>query len=91
MLFLLRESYLVSIRTPQRSAEQHARAAAEAGERWIPEVHQASAAEHRLRRMLAEPDAWDDLGDTDRNIARFAAALDDAATTLPGSLARRRR
>ncbi|MFD6549064.1 NACHT domain-containing protein [Streptomyces sp. NPDC058398] len=85
---LLRGSYFGSlVLTPERLAEQHARAAAEAGERWIPEVHQASAAEHRLRRMLAEPDAWDDLGDTDRNIARFAAALDDAATTLPAPLA----
>ncbi|MFK4189214.1 NACHT domain-containing protein [Streptomyces sparsogenes] len=85
---LLRESYFGSlVLTPERLAEQHARAAAEAGERWIPEAHQASAAEHRLRRMLAEADAWDDLGDTNRNIARFEAALDDAATTLPGPLA----
>ncbi|MDG5808550.1 hypothetical protein P9869_39080 [Streptomyces ossamyceticus] len=85
---LLRESYFGSlVLTPERLAEQHARAAAEAGERWIPEVHQASAAEHRLRRMLAEPDAWDDLGDANRNIARFEAALDDAATTLPAPLA----
>ncbi|MCX5327775.1 hypothetical protein [Streptomyces sp. NBC_00120] len=84
---LLRDSYFGSlILTPERLAEQHARAAAEAGERWIPEVHQTSAAEHRLRRMLAEPDAWDDLGDADRNISRFAAAFDDAATTLPAPL-----
>ncbi|MEV7283036.1 hypothetical protein AB0O01_00450 [Streptomyces sp. NPDC093252] len=85
---LLRESYFGSlVLTPQRLAEQHERAAAEAGERWIPEVHQASAAEHRLRRMLAEPDAWDDLSDTHHNIARFEAALDDAAITLPAPLA----
>ncbi|NGN62564.1 hypothetical protein G5C51_01415 [Streptomyces sp. A7024] len=85
---MLREAYFGSlVLTPERLAEQHARAAAEAGERWIPEVHQASAAEHRLRRMLAEPDAWDDLSDTNRNIARFEAALGDAATALPAPLA----
>ncbi|MFW3469902.1 hypothetical protein ACN24M_00070 [Streptomyces microflavus] len=84
---MLRESYFGSlVLTPERLAEQHARAAAEAGERWIPQVHQASAAEHRLRRMLAEPDAWDDLGDTDHHIARFEAALNDAAP-VPDPLA----
>ncbi|MEV5177095.1 hypothetical protein AB0L10_39905 [Streptomyces flaveolus] len=85
---VLREAYFGSlILTPERLAEQHERAAAEVGERWVPEVHQTSAAEHRLRRMLAEPDAWDDLGDASGNIARFEAALDDAATTLPSPLA----
>ncbi|MFE0181229.1 NACHT domain-containing protein [Streptomyces olivaceus] len=85
---LLRESYFGSlVLTPERLAEQHERAAAEAGERWIPEVHQASAAERRLRRMLAEPDAWDDLSDTHHNIARFEAALDGVAITMPPPLA----
>lgn len=85
---LLREAYFgLLILTSERLAEQHVGAAAEAGERWIPEVHQASLAERRLRRMLAEPDAWDDLNDVGREIARFEAAVVETTKALDAPLA----
>lgn len=85
---LLREAYFGSlILTQERLADQHAGAAAEAGERWIPEVHQASIAEHRLRRMLAEPQAWNDLQDVRREIGRVAEVVSKTAKKLEGPLA----
>jgi hypothetical protein len=85
---LLREAYFGSlILTPERLIDQQARAAAEAGERWTPEVHQASPAERRLRRMLAEPEAWDDLQDNGREIGRWATAVGETTTRLDAALA----
>ena len=85
---LLREAYFGPlVLTPERLADQHAKAAAEAGDRWIPQAHQATATEHRLRRMLAEADAWDDLSDVTDNINRFQKALEDTIPALQGPLA----
>ncbi|MEU1647264.1 NACHT domain-containing protein [Micromonospora zamorensis] len=79
---LLRETYFGQlILTPQRLAELHALAAEEIRPRWLPEVHQISHAEQRLRRMLAEPDAWLDLDDAGMVVTRYA---DMVAALTPG-------
>ncbi|MFD5901032.1 NACHT domain-containing protein [Streptomyces microflavus] len=86
---LLREAYFGSlVLTPERLASQHERAAAEAGERWVPTLHQTSAAEQQVRRMLAEREAWEGhLSSATNAIARFQAALVDPSPPLPDPIA----
>lgn len=77
----LRQAYFGSlILTPERLAAEHAHAAAAIQNRWIPEVHQATDAERDLRRMLVQPDAWEDLADVGADIERFAK---DVAAAVP--------
>jgi len=78
---LLRETYFGElILTKDRLADIEARAAAEVGERWMPDVHQPALAERRLRQMLAEPQAWANAQDAGREIGRFATAVEDTMT-----------
>lgn len=85
---LLREAYFGDlILTSDRLAHAHQRAAAAAGDRWTPEVHQPSDAERHLRRMLAERDPWEHLKNAGSDINRFAAAVTEASATLDEPLA----
>jgi hypothetical protein len=59
---LLRETYFGDlVLTPDRLESLKNLALADVRERWFPEVHQTSPAETTLRRMLAEPGAWEHL------------------------------
>lgn len=85
---LLREAYFGElILTSDRLADLHERAAAEVGERWMPDVHLPPPAERVLRKMLGEPEAWNDLNDYSNNIERYLQAVPDMSTDLDGSLA----
>ncbi|HLI56007.1 MAG TPA: hypothetical protein VKY26_03130, partial [Actinomycetota bacterium] len=85
---LLREAYFGDlILTPDRLADAHQRAAAAAGDRWAPEVHQPSDTERCLRRMLAERDLWEHLSNAGGEINRFTAALMEASHQLDEPLA----
>src|SRR6266545_1945310 len=80
---LLREAYFGNlILTPDRLADAHQRAAAAAGNRWTPEVHQPSDAERHLRRMLAEHDLWEHLKNAGSDINRFTAAVTEVSRNL---------
>jgi len=85
---LLRESFFGAlVLTPERLEALHIAAAAEVGDRWLPEVHQQLPAETTLRRMLAEPDAWKTLSVAASDIARFSAAAIDQMASLEPALA----
>ncbi|EUA27791.1 MULTISPECIES: hypothetical protein [Mycobacterium] len=85
---LLRQAYFGNlVLTPDRLAAQHRLAAAEVGERWMPEVNQDSAAEQRLRRILADGEWWQVLGVVASEIERFALAVEEAMTPLDETLA----
>jgi len=85
---LLREAYFGDlILTPNRLADAHERAAAAAGDRWTPEVHQPSDAERHLRRMLAEGDRWEHLKNVGSDIDRFTEAVTEASRDLDEPLA----
>ncbi|WP_206473964.1 NACHT domain-containing NTPase [Dietzia sp. KRD202] len=59
---LLRQTYFGDlVLTPGRLETNKDYALAEVRERWFPEVHQTSVAEMTLRRMLAEPGAWEQI------------------------------
>lgn len=82
-LLSLREAYFGElVLTPDRLAEEHRRATAGIKERWMPEVHQTSGGERAVRRMLAQPDAWQDLGNAGAEIARFSKAVAVFVATL---------
>lgn len=85
---LLRETYFGSlILTPERLAAEHALAAAEVKERWIPAVHTAPDGETELRRILAQPDAWTDLADLGADLGRFTEVVRGGVATVPAELA----
>jgi hypothetical protein len=79
----LRQAYFGElVLTPERLSSEHSRMTAAIKDRWIPEVHQSSDGEYAVRRMLAQPDAWQDLADIDADIARFSKAVRAAVPGL---------
>jgi len=52
-------------------------------ERWFPEVHQTSPAEITLRRMLAEPGAWEHLEVVGSEITTLAAIIESDVEATP--------
>lgn len=73
---LFRQTYFGDlVLTPDRLETLNNRALADVRERWFPEVHQTSPAEMTLRRMLAEPGAWEHLEVVGSEINSLAAII----------------
>lgn len=84
----LREAYFGElILTPERLRAEHEHATATVKDRWIPQVHQITDTEQVLRRMLAQPDAWNDLVDVDTDIGRFHRDVTSAVPQLDAATA----
>lgn len=86
---LLRETYFGDlVLTPDRLTDARGTAVEEVRDRWFPEVHQSTAAEQTLRRMLAEPEAWTDLAEISDDINDLIRAIQThvAATPLPAGV-----
>ncbi|MFC9471972.1 hypothetical protein ACFTS5_07250 [Nocardia sp. NPDC056952] len=85
---LLREAYFGElVLTPHRLTELQQAAVEEVGERWFPQVHQTTAAEDTLQRMLAEPEAWTHLDTAGTEIAALADIVKREVATTPLSAA----
>lgn len=81
---LFRQTYFGDlVLTPDRLETLQERALADVQERWFPEVHQTSPAETKLRRMLAELDAWEDLEVFGTEIISLTAIIKSNVDTKP--------
>lgn len=81
---LLRQTYFGDlIFTPDRLQKLNDLALADVRERWFPEVHQTTAAESALRRMLAEPGAWGHLEAVGSEMTRLSAIILAAVAESP--------
>ena len=81
---LLRQTYFGDlVLTPDRLEVLQERAVADVQERWFPEVHRTSPAESELRRMLAEPDAWQDLKVVGTEIVSLTAIIESNVEAEP--------
>ncbi|WP_157973897.1 NACHT domain-containing protein [Desertihabitans aurantiacus] len=86
---LFRQTYFGDlVLVPNRLEALKELALADVRERWFPEVHQTSSAEVTLRRMLAEPGAWEHLKVVGTEITTLTAIIesDVAATALDASV-----
>ncbi|SJN37471.1 NACHT domain-containing protein [Luteococcus japonicus] len=73
---LFRQTYFGDlVLTPDRLEALKNLALADVQERWFPEVHQTSPVERTLRRMLAEPGAWEHLEVLGSEITNLAANI----------------
>lgn len=81
---LLRQTYFGDlVLTPDRLERHQELSLAEVHERWFPEVHQASPAEKAIRRMLAEPSAWDQLEVTGSEISTLVELIEGGVEVDP--------
>ncbi|GAA1435938.1 hypothetical protein GCM10009641_33360 [Mycobacterium cookii] len=81
---LFRQTYFGDlVLTPDRLEVLQERALADVQERWFPQVHQTSPAETKLRRMLAEPDAWEDLKLFGTEITSLTAIIESDVDSEP--------
>jgi hypothetical protein len=73
---LLRQTYFGElILTPDRLDVLRDLALADVRERWFPQVHHMTDAESALRRMLAEPGAWESLQTVGSEISRLTTVI----------------
>ena len=76
----LRETYFGElVVTPDQLAQQHRVAVSPIRKRWLEQVHHPLDAERKLRRILGQPDAWEELAKIRDRLAAAAAALETAA------------
>lgn len=81
---LFRQTYFGDlVLTPDRLETLKNIALADVRERWFPEVHQTSPAEKTLRRMLAEPAAWQHLNVVGSEITSLAAVVEGDVQSVP--------
>ncbi len=81
---LFRQTYFGDlVLTPHRLEALKNLALADVRERWFPEVHQASQAERTLRRMLAEPGAWEHLEVIGSEITSLTAIIKSDVDAAP--------
>ncbi len=72
---VLRDTYFGElVLTPEILDELHERSVAPVRTQWQPEVHHVSEAEHTLRRMLGETDAWSALEALSADLRAYAEA-----------------
>lgn len=86
---LFRQTYFGDlVLIPNRLEALKNLALADVRERWFPQVHQTSSAEMTLRRILAEPAAWEHLDVVGTEITTLTAIIksDVAATALEASV-----
>jgi len=81
---LFRQTYFGDlVLTPDRLETLKTLALADVRERWFPEVHQTSPAEKALRRMLAEPGAWEHLDVLGTEITTLTAIIQSEVEAAP--------
>lgn len=81
---LFRQTYFGDlVLTPSRLETLENLALAEVRERWFPEVHQTSLAEMALRRMLAEPGAWEHLDIVGSEITSLSEIIERDVEATP--------
>lgn len=82
---ILRNTYFGElILTPEILQERHEQSVAPIRARWQPEVHQAVAAEHKLRCMLGESYSWEVLSTLSTKL-RSLSHIVESMTTIPAS------
>ncbi|NOJ58430.1 NACHT domain-containing protein [Arthrobacter sp. 260] len=81
---LFRQTYFGDlVLTPDRLEMLANLALADVRERWFPEVHQTVPAERTLRRILAEPDAWEHLEVVGSEITTLSAIIEKDVHAAP--------
>ena len=74
------------ILTPDKLRELHELSTAPIKKRWLPDAHQAVDAERRIRKVLGETEAWEELQQLTDSHDKSAEVLLAAAATIPGHL-----
>lgn len=73
----LRNSYFGELAlTHQMLTEQHVKSIAPIKTRWIPEVHQQMDAEHLVRRVLGEKEAWNIFAEIANDLSEVSDEID---------------
>ena len=73
---ILRSAYFGElILTPHELAQRHQEAIQPIRERWLAPVHQSVAAERTIRRMLGEPESWDQMIAVGRRLKKAAEVI----------------
>ena len=78
---ILRKTYFGElILTPGNLHRVRARSIAPIEDRWMPEVHVEVGAEHKIRRILGEPQCWPEI---EEQISGLAASIEELAEAIP--------
>jgi hypothetical protein len=85
---MLRATFFGELRiTPTVLADQRELALARIRKKWLPDVHQAVAAEREIRRMLGEAEAWRQALDLAKEVEQTHARIEAEPGTDAGALA----
>ncbi len=73
---ILRSTYFGElVLTPNELAQRHKEAIQPIRERWLAPVHQSVDAERSIRRMLGEPESWDQMIAVGRRLKKAAEVI----------------
>jgi len=85
---MLRKTYFGElVVTPNELAERHEEAIQPIRDRWLQPVHQEVDAERTLRRMLGEPQSWDEMITVGRRLQDSAPLFSSSLLAPPPQMA----